>query len=355
MGPSGNDLPFAPLAPLALESTMSRRRAFTLIELLVVIAIIAVLIGLLVPAVQKVREAASRMKCSNQLKQLGLAAHNYHNDRGSFPPGVYQLPFAAAPKYRGVTLFVELLPYLEQDNLARGWDRIDPINNTAGGKASRTATVLPGLVCPSDTILNNPVDGGGGRWYGMTSYAGNAGTRSYDPQYATNDGLFGVIGPGSQTNPQGAAVRIADVTDGTSNTALFGERSHLDPNHDTFAANMAVPASGAALSPMGMSGLWASSTGRLAAGDVLLSAYAPLNFRVPKDYPNRGSMTPPANDYNGYLYHYDRRVCAFGSQHAQGANFALADGSVRFVRDSIPSATLQQLCVRYDGAVLEDF
>src|SRR5262245_16143201 len=106
---------------------MKARQGFTLIELLVVIAIIAVLIGLLLPAVQKVREAAARAQCANNLKQLALAAHDYHGDFQSFPPGVYQLPFAAAPKFRGVTLFVCLLPYLEQGNLYQGWDRTDPL------------------------------------------------------------------------------------------------------------------------------------------------------------------------------------------------------------------------------------
>jgi prepilin-type N-terminal cleavage/methylation domain-containing protein/prepilin-type processing-associated H-X9-DG protein len=148
---------------------MRGRHGFTLIELLVVIAILAVLIGLLLPAVQKVREAANRSKCSNNLKQLALAAHNYHSASQTFPPGVYQLAFADAPRYRGVTVFVYLLPYLEQDNLARGWDFTNPLNNTAGGPESRTAAVLPVLLCPSDVLRQNPVDGGSGRWYGLTS------------------------------------------------------------------------------------------------------------------------------------------------------------------------------------------
>src|SRR5436309_13790517 len=144
-----------------------RPKGFTLIELLVVIAIIAILIALLVPAVQKVREAAARVQCTNNLKQLGLAAHNYHGVYNKFPPGVYQLPFAAAPKFRGVTLFVYLLPYIEQDNLFQGWDMVDPLNNTVGADKSRTATVLKGLICPSDVIPQNPVNSGSGnRWYG---------------------------------------------------------------------------------------------------------------------------------------------------------------------------------------------
>jgi prepilin-type N-terminal cleavage/methylation domain-containing protein/prepilin-type processing-associated H-X9-DG protein len=331
------------------------RPAFTLIELLVVIAIIAVLIGLLLPAVQKVREAAARMQCTNNLKQLGLAAHAYHDAFKKFPPGVYQLPFAAAPKFRGVTLFVYLLPFVEQDNLFRGWDTTDPLTNTAGGAASRAATVLPLLVCPSDVIPQNPASGEGGRIYGLTSYGGNGGTRSFDPQLAANDGIFFVIGPGSQTAPAGAPVRVADVRDGLSNTALFGERSHLDPNHDTFAANLAAPSSGPSISPMGQVGGWGVSGGRLAAGDVTLSAFAPINYRVPGGYADRLSMVPPVNNANDYLYYNDRRVCAFGSQHGGGANFCLGDGSVRFVLDSLPLPTLQRLCARNDGQVVGDF
>ena len=324
------------------------RRGFTLVELLVVIAIVGVLVALLLPAVQAAREAARRTQCTNQLRQLALASHNFHDTNGSFPPGVWQLSFASAPKYRGVSLFVRLLPQLEQTALADSWDVIDPLNNTAGGLSARTAVRLPTLVCPSDVIPVNPVDGGSGRWYGITSYGGNGGTRSYDPQFATNDGIFSVIGPGSQTAPQGLPIRMAEVVDGLSNTLLFGERSHLDRKHDTFAANL-TPPSGQSINPMGATGWWAPSGGRLAAGDVLLSSLAPVNFRIPAPFSLAAGMVPPATNYNAYLYYNDRRVSAFGSNHPGGANFSLADGSVRFITQQISLVNLQLLSVRNDG------
>jgi prepilin-type N-terminal cleavage/methylation domain-containing protein/prepilin-type processing-associated H-X9-DG protein len=332
------------------------RRGFTLIELLVVIAIIGVLVGLLLPAVQKVREAAARAKCQNNLKQIALATHNYESAITRFPAGVYQLPFLTAPKFRGVTVFVYLLPFLEQDNLAHGWDKTNPLNNTAGGANSKTATVLPILVCPSDLILQNPINSGSNIWYGLTSYGGNGGTRSYDPQFATNDGIFSVIGPGSQTQPKGVPLKISDVTDGLSNTILFGERSHWDPNNDTFATAF-PPMMGSMLmfDQMADIGWWASSGGRLAAGDVLLSAFAPINYMVPEPFSQRATMNPPVTNAASYEYYYDRRVCAFGSKHPTGANFALADGSVRFISETLPLATLQLLCVRNDGQTIGDY
>jgi prepilin-type N-terminal cleavage/methylation domain-containing protein/prepilin-type processing-associated H-X9-DG protein len=315
------------------------RRGFTLIELLVVIAIIATLIGLLLPAVQKVREAANKTRCVNHLKQLGLAAHNYHGAMQSFPPGVYQLSFAAAPRYRGVTLFVFLAPYLEQDALSKDWNLSDPLVNTtvpAPGPTAKTATKVPVLLCPSDVIPGpNPVDTGSNRWYALSSYGGNGGSRSYDPAAAANDGVFFAIGPGSQTAPDGKPVRIALVSDGLSNTALFGERSHLDPNNDAAAGVVTAPPM-AFFNPMGNVGYWANSGGRLAVGDVTLSAFAPINYRV---------SALPATTYADH----ERRVNAFGSQHPGGANFALADGSVRFVRDAVPAANLRRFCVRDDG------
>ncbi|MBA4064891.1 MAG: prepilin-type cleavage/methylation domain-containing protein [Isosphaera sp.] len=331
---------------------MTRRPAFTLIELLVVVAIIAVLIGLLLPAVQAVRESAARAKCANQLKQLALAAHHHDESMGRLPPGVFQTPFMMAPRTRGVPLFVHLGPYLEQEPLTGTWDHADPLNNTTGGQASRTAAVLKGLLCPSDRIGANPVDAGGNRWYGVGSYGGNGGSRSYDPRDAANDGMFFVCGPAAEPVPNARPVRLVDATDGASNTALFGERTHVDRNHEG-SVGLVPPPTGTGppggfqmLNPLGLVGLWANSTGRQAAGDVMLSAYAPLNYRLPAN---------PPTTYPAFLPLHETRMNAFGSQHPGGANFALADGSVRFVRDTIPQPTLRTLCVRNDGLVLPDF
>jgi prepilin-type N-terminal cleavage/methylation domain-containing protein/prepilin-type processing-associated H-X9-DG protein len=320
---------------------VTKRPAFTLIELLVVIAVIAILIGLLLPAVQKVREAAARVKCQNNLKQIALAAHNYEGVHQHYPPGVHMLTFAAQPRFRGVTLFVYLAPYIEQENVTKDWNLTDPLVNTtlpAPGPAARTATVVSTYLCPSDVIPQNPVNTGSNRWYALTSYGGNGGSRSYDPATAANDGVFFVIGPGSQTAPNGKPVRIADLADGLSNTAFFGERSHVDPNNDA-AAGMITPPSGSFVNPMANIGYWANSGGRLAAGDVTMSAFVPINYRVPP---------PPDATYEDL----ERRVNAFGSQHPGGANFALCDGSVRFVRESLALDMLRRFCIRNDGQVV---
>ncbi len=324
---------------------MRRRRGFTLIELLVVIAIIAVLMGLLVPAVQKVRAAAARLQCANHLKQLGLATHSYHDSYQRFPPGVNQSLYSSSPQYRGYTLFVYLLPYLEQDNLYQPWDFTSPLNNTSGGTDARTATVLRVLLCPSDVIPQNPVTSQD-RTYALTSYGGNGGSRSFDPSVATTDGVFHTTGPGSQPSPNQVPVSVADLLDGTSGTLLLGERSHGDPNYDGFAA-----AGLTARSAMGYWGWWAASEGRLAIGDVTLSAYSPINYSIPFQAGDPGVPTTSAQ----FKPYEDQRVCAFGSSHPGGANFALADGSVRFVAQSISVTTLRQLATRAGGEVVGDY
>jgi prepilin-type N-terminal cleavage/methylation domain-containing protein/prepilin-type processing-associated H-X9-DG protein len=324
-----------------------RHRAFTLVELLVVIAIIGVLVALLLPAVQAAREAARRMQCLNHERQLAIAAHNFHDQNKNFPAGVYQLKFSAAPQFRGVSLYVKLLPFLEQANLAAGWDETDPLNNTVGGTSAKTAQKIKVLLCPSDYLKDNPILTGT-LHYGLTSYGGNGGTRSYDPQQATNDGIFYCLGPGSETAPAGQPVRMSEVTDGLSNTVLFGERSHTDAINDMLAGQVGsgggggggAGGSGVMVNKMGAVGGWGSSAGRLAAGDVTLSAAAPLNYRI-----RQGTS---ASAYQQTLY--NQRICAFGSNHSNGANFAMGDGSTRFISQTLSQATLTLLCVRNDGS-----
>ena len=163
----------------------ARRRGFTLLELLVVIAIIAVLIGLMVPAVQKVREAANRMACANNLKQIALATHNFEGTHQKFPTGAHLPIYAGNRPTGGTNLWVELLPYFEQDNLYKDWDYCDNRTNVAGGRNATQARVIKLLICPSDPLPEDVVENSAWRtppwsrgFYGMSSYGGNAGTRS---------------------------------------------------------------------------------------------------------------------------------------------------------------------------------
>src|SRR5262249_55469429 len=131
---------------------VGKRLGFTLVELLVVIAIIAVLIGMLLPAVQKVREAANRVTCINNFKQIALAALDYHDAMGQFPTGG-RLPVDMGGRPAlGTTLWVELLPYIEQDSLHRKWDSYDNRNNVKGGRNATQAQVIQILICPSDPL-----------------------------------------------------------------------------------------------------------------------------------------------------------------------------------------------------------
>jgi prepilin-type N-terminal cleavage/methylation domain-containing protein/prepilin-type processing-associated H-X9-DG protein len=329
-----------------------RRKGFTLIELLVVIAIIAVLIGLLLPAVQKVREAAANTQCKNKLKQLATAAHDFHAAYGRFPPGI-NVPVASS-NLPGVTgsgvLFsnnalvtspvtgplvsnppdpnqfygwpIALLPYLEQGNVYNNLNLGGNQYGNCNGANSVGATNLQVFICPVDRLsgTNNPATfpaNGTTYYFGQTSYGGNGGTRSW---YVSNMTVDGVLFLNSR-------IKITDITDGTSNTFLFGERYHYDPNWTTTTSNINVVG--------GWS--WANYS---AGQDYLLSTPQPVNYMVPANPSQQNT---------------DDRICAYGSGHTSGANFAFADGSVRFLTLTSNSdlPLLQALSTRSGGESLQ--
>jgi prepilin-type processing-associated H-X9-DG protein len=308
---------------------------FAMIELLVVITIIGLLVAILLPAVQLAREAARRVQCANQLRQLAVAAHDYHVSWQSFPPGVDRNNTS-----KKSSLFVFLLPHIENGNFYEQWSEPNADRDALAG------TVLSGLVCPADLIPHNPVLHG--TYYGLTSYGGSGGTRSFSPCSSTDpgcslkaDGVFFEVGTFARPVAGQTTVSLAAISDGASQTLLLGERSHDDPNFDSFASRRWGKGQ-----TLGEYGFWTGSCGNYALADATLSSYAPLNYRVPGSYANRVAMNPAVGSSSAFAYYEDLRLCAFGSQHADGANCAMADGSVRLVDDSISLATLRALSTR---------
>lgn len=292
------------------------------------------------------------MQCSNKMKQIALASHNYHDTVGSFPPAILLSRYDETKgKWRGASLFVFLLPYIEQQSLYDRWDFDDPNSNFLGGLESRAAKG-PNLLCPSEAESENPLHYSGrltgksmDRYITVTSYVANSGTRSYHPDsgFLRTDGVFFGAGSGSQPVANQEPVSLGDITDGTSNTLLFGERSRWDPNYNTFAAEGWDWA-------FRFYGNWCG-TSRKALAHFTGSSYPAINYRLPFSYENRGTASPPTNSASDFKHYIDLRVCAFGSNHPGGAHFAMADGSVRFVSETLPLMTLRALSTRADGEI----
>jgi len=310
-----------------MTPSVARKPGFTLIELLVVIAIIAVLIGLLLPAVQKVREAAARMSCSNNLKQIGVALHNYHSTYQTFPAGSTPLGFTAV---------TQLLPYIEQNNL---YNQINlTVSATDSSNSGPTATTIKNLLCPSDAI-NVPPAGLAGN-----NYFANYGTAVQFFQNAS-------VANGAFALRDTKGISVLGITDGTSNTAAFAELKKGDFNNAVYspadwlnASSLGAPTTAdqayalcQGITTSNLSYQWLSAGGEWLNDSNTGTAYTHVGL------PNNINCGFPANltfDVNASSY------------HTSGVNVLLCDGSVKFVTNSIDLPTWRALGTRAGGEVL---
>jgi prepilin-type N-terminal cleavage/methylation domain-containing protein/prepilin-type processing-associated H-X9-DG protein len=321
-----------------------RRHAFTLIELLVVIAIIVVLIGLVVPAVQKVREAAARAQCQNNLKQMALACHHFHDAYGRLPTNAIGLR-----RSEGVTYWpfhMQVAMFMEDRNLADRFAGVQMGKTTLeattalglGGREAPRAMTPQAMLCPSDPsggLIEVPPSATypQGNFLGLTSYGVNAGTGVINP-LPKDYGPFDCCSDNK--------VKLITITDGTSNTILIGERDNFEPYWGLFGTTQNWPD-------------WQKQYGYLGSvwwtNYVYQEAMAEINFRL-----TQAIAMAAASDVNVFNQYSGVRQRVYGSRHPGGANLAFADGSVKFVRDSITLITLKALSTRAGGEVIaEDF
>jgi prepilin-type N-terminal cleavage/methylation domain-containing protein/prepilin-type processing-associated H-X9-DG protein len=354
-------------------SQSAKRRAFTLIELLVVIAIIAILIGLLLPAVQKVREAAARMKCSNNLKQLGLAIHAYHDVNNFLPPATTQdqPPFGPAASNWGASWKIYILPYIEQAPLYNSLQiggGTGYVNATNGAKLSASLVRIPIYRCPSSPLPDNTSSGvPGSGVISVTTYfaVGGAVTTAFagtTPAYAetrqNNTGGGAGCCSGGQISGGGAMtmnqkVQLVGITDGTSNQILVAEQSNFLTTQN--GTKQPWNANG----PHGWTIGYGSTCIPPACGTGDLRTFNTMHIRytINATGPAAGTLwtNAPGNcGSHGVCDNMGSNI-PINSPHSGGANVLRGDGSVVFLRDSLALNLLARLATKDDGLVLNDY
>jgi prepilin-type N-terminal cleavage/methylation domain-containing protein/prepilin-type processing-associated H-X9-DG protein len=333
--------PVMPTVPV--RSDPSRRAAgFTLIELLVVIAIIAILIGLLLPAVQKVREAAARLKCANNLKQQTLGMHNYASALGNYPPAILNNAKLWNDYFPGWGWGTLILPYVEQDNLYRSLNvEASPPGSSFGAQTNTINNVVPTPAmktplaiyrCPSDPApdLNSFRMDLADRQLALSNYRAICGTDT-NPANPALGHAAGVFHANEDRNGilwQNSKVKFEAITDGTSNTVVVGECIFINQRDGTATDGRKWAA------------VWAGMTGYYSSPDATIGT----GIRI-----------------SDVMWHLDDQTAklngtapqAFGSRHTGGAMFGFADGSIRFFRSSSDPAVTKWLGNRSDGKVLD--
>jgi len=303
-----------------MEGFMKKRTGMTLIELLVVLAIMVILLGILLPAVQKVREASRRSQCAHQVAQIGLACHIYHDNAGSFPPGYMAFPgidaTATSPGWGWASC---LLPYLEQEALYRQIIFTRPIEDPLN--AARR-TLIPIFVCPSDPDVPAafPITDMAERLIAEAapiSYAACIGSGEPDEAAGPKGGVF----------YRNSKVRLTDITDGTSTTIMIGDRAW---------SHAMAPWSGAV------------NGGIVRAGPLNEQKSSPAATDPSPNFP-----CVEANWINGAACS-DGSIDQFFGQHLGGVNMAFADGGVRFLHQHMSRAVLAALGTRAGGEVVDE-